>query len=156
MFLKTFETTLDESTIIQAALRCLENRLRYNTSTLFNNPKVVKAFCQLQLGGEINEVFGVMFINNANRLIAFEKLFFGSINSACIHPRVVVQRALALNAASVIFVHNHPSGEVNPSDDDQRFMNELNTILNIIDVSVIDHIIVSTSDSYSFAEHGLL
>lgn len=156
MYLKTSGSIVDESTLIQEALRCLETRLRYNTSHLLDTPEVVKAFCRLQLGGELNEVFGVIFLNNANRLIAFEKLFFGSINSTRVHPRVVVQRAITLNAASVIFVHNHPSGEVNPSSNDRCLTNELKTILKIIDVSVIDHIIVSASDSYSFAESGLL
>jgi DNA repair protein RadC len=73
-----------------------------------------RSYAQLQLALEKNEVFGVFFLNSQNNLIAFEKLFFGSINSASVHPRVVVQKTLEKNASAVILVHNHPGGNAKP------------------------------------------
>jgi DNA repair protein RadC len=72
----------------------------------------VKNYLRLQLAMEANEVFGVIFLNQQHRILAFEKLFQGTINEASVYPRVIVQRALHHNAASLILAHNHPSGDV--------------------------------------------
>src|SRR4051794_863643 len=87
-----------EDKLIQSALRCLEERIKYQSDKLAD-PFSVQKYLQLQLAQEQNEIFAVLFLNNAHHVIAFEKLFYGTINSATVHPRVVAQRALALNAA---------------------------------------------------------
>jgi DNA repair protein RadC len=104
----------------------------------------------------MNEVFFVLFLNNQKCLIAFEKLFHGTINEAAVYPRVVLQKALAYNAAAIILAHNHPSGECMPSTADIEITQTLQKVLKIIDISVLDHVIVSQRDSYSFAEHGVV
>ncbi|MEO8964710.1 MAG: DNA repair protein RadC [Gammaproteobacteria bacterium] len=144
-----------ETKLVARALRCLEKRLRYNSETL-SNPQDVCSYLRLHLAEERNEVFAVIFIDNHNRLLAFEKLFLGTINESAVYPRVVVQKALEHNAAKVILAHTHPSGHADPSNADIEITRDLQRILSIISVTVIDHIIVARENSYSFAEHGLM
>lgn len=141
--------------LIESALRVLEERAKTG-SDLMQNPQEVSAYLRLQLAGESNEVFAVLFLNNAHRLLSFEKLFYGTVNCAHVHPRVVVQRALALNSAAVILAHNHPSGVMEPSSADIMMTKILKEVLKVIDVRVLDHVIVSDNGSYSFVQHGLL
>ncbi len=80
----------------------------------------------------------------------------GTLNVTNIHPREVVKRALAVNAAAVIFVHNHPSGEPEPSEADKKITVQLREALNLIDVRVLDHIVVGAKACISMAERGLV
>lgn len=144
-----------EDKLIQSALRCLEERFKYQPDKLAD-PFSVRKYLQLQLAQEQNEIFAVLFLNNSHHVIAFEKLFYGTINSTTVHPRVVAQRALALNAAAVILTHNHPSGNLEPSAADQYITNLLKQALILFDVRVLDHIIVSHEGTLSFTERGLI
>jgi DNA repair protein RadC len=147
----------DESDkLISAALLCLENRLTYKTGILLNNSRNVSAYVRLQLAQEKNEVFSVLFLDNAYRLLAFEKMFYGTINETMIYPRCVIQKALEHNAAAVIAAHNHPSGNSKPSDADKEITKQLKTILEVMDVKLVDHLIVTHQETYSFAEKGIL
>jgi DNA repair protein RadC len=89
-------------------------------------------------------------------MISFEKLFFGTIDTASIHPREVVKSALKHNAAAVIFAHNHPSGQAQPSTADQVITQQLIAALHLVDVTVLDHIIIGDSEVSSFAELGIM
>ncbi len=88
-------------------------------------------------------------------MIIFEELFRGTIDSASVYPREVVKKALSHNAAAVIFAHNHPSGIAEASHADKTITQKLKSVLNLVDIRVLDHIIIGDS-TYSFAEHGLL
>ncbi|HAS8160916.1 TPA: DNA repair protein RadC, partial [Vibrio vulnificus] len=101
------------------------------------------------------EVFAVMFLDNQHRLIAFEELFFGTIDSASVYPREVLKAALKINAAALIFAHNHPSGDATPSQADKQITQRLKEALALVDIRVLDHIVVGDS-AISFAERGLL
>ncbi len=144
-----------EVKLVARALHCLEKRLRYHPQ-IFSYPESVCTYLQLQLAEERNEVFAVLFMDNQNRLLAFEKLFFGTINEARVYPRVIVQRALEHNAAKVIFAHNHPSNHCEPSQADKEITQDLQQLLSLLTIEVLDHIIVSHTNTYSFAEHGLM
>ncbi len=102
------------------------------------------------------EVFACLFLDNRHRVIAFEELFRGTINGTSVHPREVVKRALMLNAASVIFAHNHPSGVAEPSRADEALTRRLKEGLVLVEIRVLDHIIIGDGQNYSFAEQGLL
>jgi DNA repair protein RadC len=102
------------------------------------------------------EVFAVLFLDNRHRVIAFEELFRGTIDGASVHPREVVRRALALNAAAVILSHNHPSGVAEPSEADQRITTRLREALSLVDVRVLDHLVIGDGGCCSLAERGLL
>jgi DNA repair protein RadC len=136
-------------------LHCLEARLRYGAEEL-NSSHNVSDYLRLQLSKEPSEVFAVLFLDNHHRLLKFEKLFYGSINEAQVYPRTIVQKALEHNAAKVIVAHNHPSGNVFPSNSDIDLTKRLQKILEIVDVVLVDHFIVSSQNSYSCVEHGLL
>ena len=151
MFIPDFSDEI----LINNALKCLEKHLSDDIQT-FTDAQNAKAYLRLQLGAECNEIFGVLFLDTKHRFLAFEKLFLGTINEAAVYPRVIVQRALAHNAAAVILSLNHPSGCIDPSEPDKNVTKKLTDILRIIDVNVLDHIIVSSNDSFSFAEQGIM
>ena len=112
----------------------------------------------LKLGGKPDEHFAVAFLTNRHQLISFEMLFRGTVDGAPVHPRVVVRRALELNAAAVLFAHNHPSEDPSPSQADQWITSKLKEALSLIEVRVLDHLIVGSrlEEIVSFAERGLL
>jgi DNA repair protein RadC len=89
-------------------------------------------------------------------LIGYRELFRGTLTQAAVYPREVVKEALAVNAAAVILVHNHPSGLPEPSVADQTLPVRLKAALEMVDVRVLDHFIVAADQSTSFAERGLL
>ena len=121
---------------------------------LLGDPDAAGRFFRLRLGHEIREHFEVAFLDARNRLIAVERLFSGSIDGAEIHPRIVVQRALALNAAAVLLAHNHPSGHCEPSAADRAITKRLKEVLAMVEVRVVDHLVVSASQGTSMAQLG--
>ncbi len=123
---------------------------------LLASPDLVRRYLSAQLRHQPNEVFAVLFLDNQNRLIAYEELFFGTIDGASVYPREVVRRAINHNAASLILAHNHPSGVAEPSQADQRITGRLQAALELIDVRVLDHMVVGDTEVVSFAERGLI
>jgi len=102
------------------------------------------------------EVFCCLYLDARHRLIAFEELFRGTIDGASVHPREVVRQALAHNAASLIFAHNHPSGVAEPSWADELITLRLRDALALVDIRVLDHLIVAGPRVVSLAEKGLI
>ncbi|MEX0828015.1 MAG: DNA repair protein RadC [Haliea sp.] len=143
-----------EQATIQEAIIILESRIR--EADAYTNPSNVKAFCRLQIAHELDEYFACMFLDNQHRLIAFERMFRGTVDGAAVYPRVVLRRALEHNAAALVFTHNHPSGVAEPSEADMKITNRLKDVLSHVDVRVLDHVIVGTEGVYSMAEHGRL
>lgn len=148
------KTDADQS--IAKALHYLEARLHHQNDPQYVNSQDVSAYARLQLALEQEEIFAVMFLTVENRLIAFEKLFFGTIHEATVYPRKIVKKALQYNAAKVIIMHNHPSQECKPSQADKELTQMIKKILAIIDVILLDHIVVTSQKTYSFAEFDLL
>lgn len=120
------------------------------------NPQATRDFLHMQLRDLPHEVFCCLFLDNRHRVIAFEELFRGTLDGANVHPREVVKRALAHNAAALILAHNHPSGVAEPSQADELITRRLKEALSLIDVRVLDHLIVGDGRCESFAERGLL
>ena len=142
-----------DSSVLSQALEILESRAMVG-GLLLGDPDVAGRFFRLRLGHEIREHFEVAFLDARNRLIAVERLFSGSIDGAEIHPRIVVQRALALNAAAVLLAHNHPSGHCEPSAADRAITKRLEEVLAMVEVRVVDHLVVSASQGTSMAQLG--
>ena len=120
------------------------------------SPQQTARYLQARLRDYPYEVFAVLFLDNRHRVIAFEELFRGTIDGASVHPREVVRRALALNAAAVILSHNHPSGVAEPSQADRRITERLRDALLLVYVRVLDHLIIGDGECCSFAERGLI
>ena len=142
-----------EAELIAQAAAILEARLRGEP---LSNPESSKEFLRLKLAPLEHEVFACLFLDNRHRVIAFETLFTGTIDGASVYPREVVKAVLRHNAAAVIFSHNHPSGVPEPSRADEQLTRRLTDALSLVDVRVLDHIVVSTEGTVSFAERGLL
>jgi DNA repair protein RadC len=147
-----------ETAAINKAVRILESRLSYHQEPPISSPDKSKELAFLKLGGKPDEHFACAFLTNRHQLISFEILFRGTVDGASVHPRVAVRRALELNAAAVIFAHNHPSGDPSPSQADQRITGRLKEALALVDVRVLDHLVVGSrlEETLSFAERGLI
>jgi DNA repair protein RadC len=140
--------------VLELARRALAHRLQQ--SPVFDSPKAVRDYLQLQLGGRHHEVFAVMFLDNQNRLIALEELFRGTLTQTSVYPREVVLRALHHHCAAVVLAHNHPSGVAEPSRADETLTATLKAALALVDVRVLDHFIVTREQAASMAEMGLV
>ncbi|KJH77159.1 MULTISPECIES: DNA repair protein RadC [Pseudomonas] len=132
--------------------RHLAERLRVRSA--LENPQAVRDYLKSMLRHEQQEVFGCLFLDSRHQVLAFEALFRGSIDSTAVHPREVVKRALANNAAALILCHNHPSGNAAPSQADRQLTKRLQEALQLIDVRILDHFIVGDGDPLSMAEYG--
>ena len=108
------------------------------------------------LNDKKQEIFSVIYLNGRNEIIGTEELFQGSLTSSAVYPREVIKKVIKQNAAALIFVHNHPSGNINPSDDDIKITKKLKEAAATIDVSVHDHFIIAGNDYYSFADNNLI
>ena len=144
-----------DQAIIDRALQILSARIG-EPGQAITSPGDTKSFLTLQLAERKNEAFCSIWLDNRHRVLSFEVLFTGTIDGASVHPRVVVQRAMAVNAAAVIFAHNHPSGLAEPSGADKAITTRLIQALEYVDVRVLDHVIVGGMSTFSFAERGLL
>ena len=120
------------------------------------SPNSTRKYLQLKLAKYQQEVFCIVFMDNQHQVIAFEELFFGTIDGASVYPREVVKSCLHHNAAAVIFCHNHPSGVSDPSSADINITKRLKDALELVDIRVLDHLIIGASSVVSFAERGLL
>jgi len=140
--------------VLELARRALAEELK--EKTVFSTPQTIRDYLQLQLGSRPYEVFAVLFLDAQHRLIALEELFRGTLTQTSVYPREVVVRALALNAASLVLAHNHPSGWSQPSRADEAITKTLKAALGLIDVQVLDHFVVTSSQATSMAEMGLL
>ena len=147
---------LTDDAIISRALQILENRTRYANDVTMDSPVAVRDYCKLRLGALPHEMFAVIWLDNQNRLIEFEEMFRGTLTQASVYPREVAKSALAHNAAAVILVHNHPSGVPTPSQSDIRLTKVLSEALALLDVRVLDHIVVTATETVSLAEKGLM
>jgi DNA repair protein RadC len=139
---------------------CLEMSKRYYAEQLnqlgeeLTSSQVTQNYLISELRYETREIFAVLFLDNQHKVLKFERLFLGTIDSASVYPRIVVEYAIKYNAAAVIFSHNHPSGIAQASLADKQITNKLVKALQLIDVRTLDHIIVAGHKCYSFAENG--
>lgn len=129
---------------------------RLAEAPVFTNPGLVKDFLVARLSGLDSEIFAALWLTPKHSLIEFDELAVGTIDQALVHPREVVKRALEQSASAVVFCHNHPSGNENPSQSDLAMTNTLKASLAAIDVRVLDHVIVAGNQTTSMAERGLL
>jgi len=143
---------------LQAVLEIARRHLAENLAqrAALNDPQAARDFLIAQLRDLDHEAFAALFLDTQHRVLAFEILARGTLNSASVYPREVVKSALRQQAAAVIFAHNHPSGIGEPSDADRTLTQRLREALNLIDIRVLDHFIIGEGPPVSFAERGLL
>jgi DNA repair protein RadC len=116
----------------------------------------IASFLQTRLKDYRHEVFGILFLNKANKVNHFEIISEGGITGTFADPRIILKKALEENAVSIILCHNHPSGSVKPSRADEELTSKIKEAAKYFDIHVLDHIIVSDQGYYSFADEGTL
>jgi DNA repair protein RadC len=136
-------------------VRCFRERME-EENLCFSSPDTTKALLCSTIGHLEHETFWCLWLDTQHRLILAEELFRGTVNQASVYPREAVKRALAVNAAAVIFAHNHPSGVAEPSRADEALTSQLKNALALVDVRVLDHFVVAGNNGTSFAERGVL
>lgn len=132
------------------------SRRRFTKGRKITQPAQAFEYLRLLLQDYEHEVFSVLFLDSQHRVIRFEEMFRGTIDAASVYPREVLKAALAHNAAAVILVHNHPSGNPDPSDADRRITQRLKEALGMMEIRVIDHVVVGSEGCISLAEMGRL
>ncbi len=147
--------SLSDTQIINAARKLIAKKVARKTKT-FTSPTDIKIHLILKMADYEQEVFACLWLDNRHRLIKHEELFYGTINSAAVYPREIVKRALHHNAAAVVLVHNHPSGDSRPSDMDKFITNRIKEAAELIDVKVLDHFIIGGDKITGFSEEGLM
>ncbi|MFZ2290482.1 MAG: DNA repair protein RadC [Halopseudomonas yangmingensis] len=140
--------------VIEMGRRHLFEELRRGDA--LTSPGAVRRYLRSRLASLPHEVFACLFLDNQHRVIAFEELFRGTLDSASVYPREVLKRALAHNAAALILTHNHPSGVSEPSQADLHLTRRLRESLALVDIRVLDHLVIGDGEPVSFAERGLL
>ena len=116
----------------------------------------VMEYLKHNLRDKTREIFMVIYLNGRNQILQMEELFEGTLTTSAVYPREVVKRALDHAAAALVFVHNHPSGNPKPSQDDITITKKLKEAAESIDVLVHDHLIIAGNEVYSFADNGLI
>lgn len=140
--------------VLEMSKRYLEESLQHGDA--ISSAADTRRYLTAQLRHEPHEVFACLFLDNRHRVLAFEPLFYGTIDSAVVHPRQVVRRAMYHNAAALILAHNHPSGVAEPSQADRQITQRLQQSLELVDVRVLDHMVIGDSEISSLAELGWL
>ncbi|TDX23307.1 DNA repair protein RadC [Modicisalibacter xianhensis] len=131
-------------------------RRRLARGRVISQPARAFDYLQVLLQDYEHEVFSALFLDSQHRVIRFEELFRGTIDAASVYSREVVKAALAHNAAAIILVHNHPSGNPEPSNADLCITQRLKEALGLVDIRVLDHVVVGGEGYVSFAEEGKL
>lgn len=120
------------------------------------SPKIVTDYLLHHFAGQEHESFVAIYLTTQHRVIRVSELFRGTVHVTSVYPREVVKEALACNAKTVIFSHNHPSGTIEESVSDKNLTKHLSEALAIVDVNVLDHILIAGNQSMSFLEKGIL
>lgn len=108
------------------------------------------------LGELLHEEFWILYLNNANKIIEQFQISKGGITGTLVDVRITLRKALEVGAVSLILAHNHPSGNLNPSEADKQLTRKLKTASESLDIKILDHIIVTEKSYFSFADEGLL
>ena len=123
--------------------------------TVINGPEDVLEYLSITMSSLKEEVFKVIYLNSANVILAAEVLFKGTIDQSAVYPRDIIKRAFELNASGLIFVHNHPAGNLRPSRHDVSLNEKLVKACRAVDLTPLDHLIIGPTGHLSFKEKGL-
>ena len=148
------DSPVSEADILLMAQQLASQRLRRGRS--LTAPHAVFGHLQTLMADYEHEVFALLMVDSKHRVLAFKELFRGTLDAASVYPREVVKLCLEHNSAAVILVHNHPSGDPEPSQADLTLTRKLQDALNLVDIRTLDHIVVGSEGCISLAERGYL
>lgn len=148
----------EHAKLLCIALELVRRQLQQNLQrgTSLTSPATTMEYLQTILRDRSREIFTCLFLDTRHRVIAVENLFQGSIDGACVYPRIVAERALRFSAAAVIVAHNHPSGISEPSLADQAITRRLKDALLLLEIRLLDHFVVGDGLPVSMASRGML
>ena len=129
---------------------------KYHNKYILYNYKDIYNYMKYLLNNKKQEYFYCLYVNNKKELIERKLLFMGTVNRSTVHPREVFKNAYLSSASGIICVHNHPTGDINPSNEDIYFTNTLVNLGNMNGIPVIDHIIVGNDNYYSMFDSGII
>lgn len=141
---------------LMAALELGRRRLtlRSPERVTIRSSKDIADYLKLLLQDHNHEVFAIIFLNRANRIKHFEIISRGGITGTVADPRIILKKALEAEATAIVLTHNHPSGNLQPSRADEEITLKIKRAAELLDITVLDHIIVSEDGYYSFADEG--
>ena len=157
--LKTIKGIKDVKAIELLAIFELANRIIYQEildKDVVSNPDSVVKWLRIEIGYLKQENFVVIFLDTKNQIIDYKIIFKGTLNASLVHAREIYKEAISKSASSIIVSHNHPSGDCTPSNADILVSDRLKEVGNLMEIKLVDHIIISENDSFSFAKNGLL
>lgn len=144
-----------EQVIVDQAMQILDRHIKIHPFAA-SSPDAVRRYLRIKLEQQERELFGVLFLDAQNRVIAFEEMFLGSLTECRVYPREIARAALGHNAAAVILAHNHPSGVSTPSQADIALTKALVDALSSLDIRILDHMVIGAGEISSLAEKGLM
>jgi len=150
--------------ICEAAIRYLQPQSRADLSLVQSHPQAISLeqpqplydYARAELGGQPHEQFKVLYLDSRLRVLDVETVAEGTIDRAAVYPRTVMQRALRRNAEALIVAHNHPNGDVTPSEQDRVLTRALVLAAETLQIKVLEHLIISKDAVFSFRREGLL
>lgn len=126
------------------------------TSDVMSNPNAVYEFTRARIGGRTVELFMIIFVNAKNEVTGYEVIGEGSVDNVAVYPRKIIKSAIQRDASGLILVHNHPSGHTEPSESDRELTREIVEASRSLELRILDHLVVTRNDYYSFMDEGLL
>lgn len=143
---------------IMAALELGRRRhaIEIKESPVLNTSRSAAVYLRTLLRDSPVEIFGILYLNTGNRIIHFDTISQGGVSSTVVEPRQIMKKALQEDAAHLILCHNHPSGNTQPSAADKLLTKRIQNAANLLEISIVDHIIVSEEGYFSFADEGIL
>lgn len=140
-----------------AAFEMARRKEQENESRIrFTDSRSVGAYLQPRYAHEQQEIFSVLFLSRNNELIAEERLFAGGVSAVIVDPKVIFKKAINYLCSAIILTHNHPSGNTQPSQADKNITQQIKAASKLLDITVLDHVIVTHRGYYSFADDGQL
>ncbi len=138
----------------ESSIKYLKEKSR--EKSVLSSPEALLSYCRAAMRGLRDEEFRVVFLNTKNEVLSDEVICKGTVDQTAVYPRKVMERAIHHNASSLIFVHNHPSGNPSPSAADRELTRLLKEAAKLLQIRVHDHMIIGEEGHYSFAEEGLI
>jgi DNA repair protein RadC len=157
--LKTNGIGKDKAATLLAAFelnRRIESQTKWLSDKKITSPKDVADIFIPILRDEVKEKFILICLNSANKIIKYEVISIGNLNSSVVHPREIFKAAIENNSASVILIHNHPSGNPEPSNEDISITKKIVEAGKILDIPVFDHLIIAANSFTSFVEKRII
>jgi DNA repair protein RadC len=145
----------DEESNLVKEICCRYGEKRVKQGQSFTNSEAIYNHFKIRLGNQMQETFTCIYLDNKHRIMSEKEISIGIINKSLVHPREVFVSAISIRASAIILIHNHPSGDANPSKADIEITRRLVDVGELVGISVLDHIIIGDS-FYSFVDNDTM